>query len=150
LGASPNDLILALIRPGAGTITNLGLWLATAGATASGSNSMALFDESGMRLGVTGDMTTALTSTANNGTHVEAPLLGAVTTVDGAAYYVGLLCHMGSNPQIAGVLFGGGVPIPAIKGHRSGLVVTGQATMPASFNPAAAAAALASYWLVAS
>jgi hypothetical protein len=149
LGASPNDLILALIRPGAGPINSLGLWLGTAGATPNGSNSLALFNESGNQLGATADVSSVLSNPANAGTYVDVPLAATVTAVDGAAYYVGLLCHMGSNPQIGGALFGGGVQIPTIKGHRTSLVVPGQTVMPSSFNPATAQAAFAAYWLVA-
>lgn len=150
LGASSGFLILALIRPGAGTITNLGLFLGTAGSGSTGVNAMALFDENGNQLGITGDMTAALSNAANNGTYVEAALTATVTTADATNYYVGLLCHMSSNPLIAGIFNGSGLALPTVKGHRPQIELSGQATMPASFSVAGAIAAPAAYWLVAS
>lgn len=150
LGASSGFLILALIRPGAGTVTNVGLWLGTAGVTPNGVNAMALFDETGNQLGVTGDMSAALSNVANDNVYVEAALGTPVPTAEATNYYVGLLCHMATNPLIAGVFAGSGLMIPTMKGHRASLTVAAQATVPASFNVSTASAASAAYWLVAS
>ena len=150
LGASLGYLICALIRPGALTITNLGLWLGTAGVTPNGVNQMGLYDASGTQLAVTGDMSTALSSAGNSGTYVEAPLTAAYAAAYNTDYYVALLCHMGTNPLIGGVLIGGGVPLPTVKGHRPSVEVSGQASLPASFNVSTAIAAPAAYWFAAS
>lgn len=150
LGLTSGFLILALVRPGPVTISNLGLWLGTAGATPTGASSMALFSEAGAQLAVTGDMTTALSGGANNGTYVEAAVGTPYTAVDGASYYIGILCQMSSNPLIAGTFSGSGLHIPTIKGHRAGIVVGGLSSMPASFTVSAATSAAAGYWLVAS
>jgi hypothetical protein len=150
LGATSGILIAMLIRPGIRTINNLGLWLGTAGITPNGVNAMALFDETATQLAITGDMSTALSSSGNNGTYVEAAVGTPVTTAEATDYYVTLLCHMATPPLIAGA-FTPSVPnLPAIKGHRAGVEVSGQATIPASFNPAAGTLAPASFWLVAS
>lgn len=150
LGASPGFLILALIRPGAGTINNLGLFLGTAGVTPNGVNAMALFDETGAQQAITGDMSTALSTVGNNGTYVEAALGSAFTTADATNYHVGLLCHMGTNPLIGGVFNGSGLSLPTVKGHRPQLEVSGQSSMPSSFNVSVASASPAAFWLVAS
>lgn len=151
LGASSDYLILALIRPGATTISNLGVWMGNAGVTPSGVNAMALFDESGTQLGITGDMSTALSTSGNTNTYVEAALGSPVATTDATNYYVGILCHMSTVPQIALAYQSGAIPaFPSIKGHRPSLLVSGQTTMPASFSVSGATAANAAYWLVAS
>lgn len=147
LGASPGFVIAMLIRPGRATITDLGLWLGTAGVTPNGVNAMALYSEAGAQLGITGDMSSALSDPASNSKYVEAAMGAAVQTADATDYYVTVLCHMGSNPQIAGFL---DVTVPVIKGNPPALAFGGQATLPASFDPQTAALAGAAYWLVAS
>lgn len=150
LGLTSGFLILALVRPGPVTISNLGVWLGTAGSGPTGVSSMALFSEAGAQLAVTGDMTTALSSSGNNGTYVEAAVGTPYTAVDGASYYIGILCQMSSNPLIAGTFSGSGLHIPTIKGHRAAIVVGSQSSMPASFSVSGASMAAAAYWLVAS
>lgn len=151
LGASSDFLILALVRPGAATVTNLGVWMGTAGSGPSGVNAMALFDASGNQLAVTGDMSTLLSTSGNSNTYVEAALSSSYDTADATNYYVGILCHMSTVPNIGGSYQGGSIPaFPTIKGHRPMLLVSGQTTMPASFSVSGATAANAAYWLVAS
>lgn len=150
LGLTSGFLILVLIRPGAGTINNLGLWLGTQGSGATGVSSMALFSEAGSQLAVTGDMTSALTNAANAGTYVEAPVGTPYAAADFTNYYVGVLCQMSSNPLIGGAFFGSGLHIPTIKGRRAAIVVGSQSSMPASFSVSGATTAGAAYWLVAS
>lgn len=151
LGLSAGFLILALIRPGAAVVNNLGLFLATAGVTASGVNQMALFDESGVQQAITGDMSAALANAANNGTYVEAPVTTPFITADATNYYVGVLCHFsGGDPKIGGIFNGSGLQLPTVKGHRPQIEVSGQAAMPSSFNVSTATAAPAAYWLAAS
>lgn len=151
LGLTAGFLIMMLVRPGAGTISNLGLWLGTAGVTPSGVNSMALFDETGVRLAVTGDMSAALSNGANAGTYVEAALGTPYTTADATNYYIGVLCQFsGGDPKIAGAFAGGVLHIPAIKGHRDAITFGSQASMPASVTIASGNTAGAAYWLVAS
>lgn len=150
LGASASFLILALNRPGAGPITNLGVWLKTAG-TGPGTASMALFDQAGNRLAATGDMSAALTNAANSNTYVEAALTGGpYTAADATDYYVGLLTNLSVDPKIAGVFSGSGLHIPTVKGNRPAVVVGGQSSMPATVDIAGATTAGAAYWLVAS
>jgi len=151
LGVTAGFLICALIRPGAGPVTNLGVWLSAAGATSTGVSSMALFSESGTQLGVTGDMTAALTNGANAGTYVEAALGTPYTAADATDYYVGILCQLTTNPKIAGV-FGTSntLHIPMVKGHRPMIVVGGQSSMPSVIDVSGATTAGAAYWLVAS
>jgi hypothetical protein len=149
LGASSGFMIAMLIRPGKFTISNLGLWLGAAGATGTGVNAMALYPEDGStQLAVTGDMTTLLTTGAA-GSYVESAVT-PYATADATNYYVALLCHCSVNPQIAGFLPTGGLSVPPIKGHRSCVELSGQASLPASWSPAGAILAPASYWLVAS
>lgn len=152
LGLTAGILILALIRPGATTVTSLGLFLATAGITASGVNQMALFDEGGTQRAITGDMSAALANVGNNSTYVEAAVTSPFNTADATNYYVGVLCHFsGSDPKIGGA-FNASAPVslPSVKGHRPQIEVSGQAAMPASINVSTATAAPAAYWLVAS
>lgn len=150
LGLTAGFLILALVRPGTVTVNNLGLWLGGQGSGSGGVNSMALFSEAGVQLAVTGDMTSALTNAANAGTYVEAAVGTPYTTTAGTDYYIGVLCQMSSNPTIAGAFSGSGLHIPTIKGHRAGIVVGSQSSMPASFSVSGATSAAAAYWLVAS
>lgn len=151
LGASSDFLILALVRPGVATIANLGVWMGSAGVTPSGVNAMALFDESGNQLGVTGDMSTALSTAGNANTHVEVALVTPYTTANATNYYLGILCHMGTAPTIGLAYQSGAIPaFPTIKGHRPSILVSGQTTMPSSFSVSGATAANAAYWLVAS
>lgn len=151
LGLTSGFLILALVRPGPVTISNLGLWLGTAGSGVAGVSSMALFSESGNQLAVTGDMSAALTNAANNGTYVEAAVGTPYVAADATSYYIGVLCQMSSgDPKIGGTFAGSGLHIPTIKGHRAGIVVSSQSSMPASFSVSGASSAAAGYWLVAS
>jgi len=150
LGLTAGFLVMMLIRPGASTISNLGLWLGGAGSGASGVSSMALFDETGARLAVTGDMTAALSNGANAGTYVEAALGTPYTAADATNYYVGVLCQMSSNPTIAGAFAGGVLHVPAVKGHRDAITFGSQSSMPASVVIASGNTAGAAYWLVAS
>lgn len=148
LGATAGCLILALNRPGAGVINNLGLWLQTAG-TGPGAASMAVFPSAGgAQLAVTGDMGALLTSSANNDTYVEAAVTSPYTTSDGADYYYGLFTNLVVDAKIAGVF--GSLHIPIVKGNSPMLVITGLSSMPATLNVASAALAGAAYWLVAS
>jgi len=150
LGASSGCLILALNRPGAGPITNLGLWLQVAG-TSPGAASMALFPAAGgAQLGVTADMTTALTSSANDDTYVEAPLTTPYTAADGVDYYIGLFTELTADAKIGGIFAESGLHIPTVKGNRPMLVITGLSAMPASLDLSATIAAAAAYWLVGS
>lgn len=150
LGLTSGFLICSLIRPGATTVNNLGLWLGTAGGTSTGFSGMALFSEAGVQLAITGDMTSALTSAGNNQTYVEAAVTAPYTTVDATDYYVAVLCQLTSNPTIAGSFSGSGLHIPTIKAHRPSIVLGSQTSMPASFNVGTATTAGAAYWLVAS
>lgn len=151
LGLTAGFLVMMLVRPGAVTISNLGVWLGTAGVTPSGVNSMALFSEAGVQLAVTGDMSAALSNAANNGTYVEAPVGAPYTTADATNYYIGVLCQMsGGDPKIAGAFAGGVLHIPTIKGHRDAITFGSQASMPASVIIANGNTAGAAYWLVAS
>lgn len=151
LGLTAGFLIMMLVRPGAATISNLGLWLGTAGVTPSGVNSMALFSEAGSQLAVTGDMSAALSNAGNNGTYVEAALGTPYTTADATNYYIGVLCQMsGGDPKIAGCFSGGALHIPTIKGHRDAITFGSQSSMPASVIIASGNTAGAAYWLVAS
>lgn len=149
LGTSSGFLLLSLVRPGAGTITNLGVWLATAG-TAPGSASMALFSAAGAQLGVTGDMTAALTNAANNQTYVEAAMSSPFTAAANTNYYVGLFSALTADAKIAGAFFGSGLHIPPVRGNRASIVVGGLSSMPSSVDVAGATTGAAAYWLVAS
>lgn len=149
LGMSSGFLLLSLIRPGAGLITNLGLWLGAAG-TGPGTSSMALFSESGTQLATTGDMTAALTNAANNQTYVEAPLAAAYTAAADTDYYVGAWSALTADAKIAGSFSGSGLHEPAVKGNRPAVVIGGLGAMPSSVNISTATTAAAAYWLVAS
>jgi hypothetical protein len=152
LGLSAGFLIVGLVRPGLGPITNLGTFLGAHGVTPSGVNAFALFDEAGNQLAITGDLSSALSDPANDNSYVEFPVGSPYTnSTEGAAFYVGALCHMsGSDPKIGGIFSGSGLQLPSVKGHRMQLTVSGQTTMPASFSVAGAAAASAAYYFTAS
>jgi hypothetical protein len=148
LGTSAGALILALNRPGAVPITNLGLWLQTAG-TGPGAASMAVFPATGgARLAVTGDMSAALTTSLNNDTYVEAPLIAPYTAADATNYYYALFTNFAADAKIAGVY--GGLHIPIVKGNHPMIVILGLSAMPSTIDISTAIAAGAAYWLVGS
>jgi len=149
LGATSGFLLLSLIRPGAGLISNLGLWLTTA-ATGPGACSMALFSQGGTQLATTADMTSALTSGANAGTYVEAPLTASYTAAANTNYYVGLFTALSTDPKIGGSFSGSGIHLPTVKGNRPAIVIGSLGSMPSSIDVAGATTAAAVYWLVAS
>lgn len=150
LGASAGCLILALNRPGAGTITNLGLWLQTAG-TGPGLASIGIFPAAGgARLAVTGDMSAQLTNAANNDTYQEAALLSPYTAAD-VDYYFGLFTNLAADAKIGGVYgLSGAVHIPTVKGNKPMLVITGLSSMPTTIDLSTAITAAAAYWIVGS
>ncbi|HEU5429565.1 MAG TPA: hypothetical protein VFU74_21980 [Actinocrinis sp.] len=150
LGATSGFLLLSLIRPGAKLISNLGVWLTTAG-TAPGSASMALFSADGSsQLAVTGDMSTALTTAGNDGTHQEAAVTVPFTASADTNYYVGLFTALTADAKIGGAFSGAGLHLPTVKGNRPAIVVGGLGAMPSTVNVAGATTAAAVYWLTAS
>ena len=150
LGLTAGFLIMMLVRPGAATVSNLGLWLGNAGSGITGVSSMALFSVTGTQLAVTGDMSAALSNGANAGTYVEAAVGTPYNTADATDYYIGVLCQMSTNPTIGGTFSGGGLHMPTIKGNRPEVTFGSQSSMPASVTIASGTTSGAAYWLVAS
>lgn len=150
LSATSGFALFTLVRPGAVTVTNLGVWVGTAAVTGTGTNAMALYSEAGVLIAQTGDMTTLLTGAASN-TYVQAALSGGPRTLSAADnYYLGLLCHNTTAPKIGGYFQTTSVTVPALNSHYPSIQLSSQASFPASFTPSSATKNNAVYWLAAS
>ena len=146
LGATSGVVIASLVRPTKALLTNLGLWLSTAGGTSTGVSEMGVYTEAGALLANTADMTAALTNAANNATYVEAALTAAQTLSTSANSYFALLCQLTSAPTIVGTDVGAGFITPTVKGHKPSWTLTGQTALPATVNIAATTTPVADFW----
>lgn len=130
--------VVALIRPGAITVTNLGCWLTVVGLTSTGVSAMALYSESGTLISQTSDMTSVFSGTAG---FIEAPLGTPQTLADATNYYIAVLTHFSTGPRVAGLTITPTTPqsnFPSVKGHISTVALSGQSSLPASFTPGTA------------
>lgn len=145
LGLTSGFLILMLEMPDAGSPAALELLLGSAGSGATGVSNVVAFSEDGTsRLALSADITTQLSDPANNGTVLRLPF-GSSFAVDGqTSCYTGIFCQMGSNPTIGGIF--ASLHLPAVGGHRPGIVIGGLSSVPATIDVAGASAAGASYW----
>jgi len=117
------------------TITKLGTWLLTAGATAgAGVNGLALYSESGTLLAQTGDMTVEFQTTG----YVEGTLTSSYDIVADTNYYIYFLNNFSTPPTIATNSSSG--TYPTIRGHIASPVLFSQTSFPASFTPGSATA----------
>jgi hypothetical protein len=138
-------LIVNLVRPlGPITVTNVGIWLTTAGVTSSGANGLALYTEAGVLIDQTADLSTAFA--AGTG-YTEAPLsLGTTTLSANTSYYVGVLSHFsGTVPKAAAAVAGQAIPV--IKGHYVSLTKTSMTSFPSSFTPSSLSISTATYYM---
>ncbi|HEX7963141.1 MAG TPA: hypothetical protein VF466_00975, partial [Candidatus Saccharimonadales bacterium] len=143
--AAAGTMLAILVRPGAITISSLGLWVITAGVTSSGVNGMALYSADGQTLiDQTGDMTAAFGGTG----FISGNLSSSHTLADSTNYYLAVLTHFsGTIPRIgSSATFAGN--IPAINGNIPSLFLTSQASFPSSFTPGSASKNSAIYWMV--
>lgn len=146
-GLSAGTFVTDEIYLGGVPITKLGCWLVTEGITPSGFNGMSLFTSAGVLVASTGDMS-ALFATSGADLIIEGTLTGSPITPAAGRYIVSALCHFsGSSPHIAAT---GGLPnTPPENGISPGGFLTGQATPPASFNPATLNQNNGGYWFTA-
>ncbi|HXT88123.1 MAG TPA: hypothetical protein VN714_02590 [Trebonia sp.] len=142
-GGSPltsGVLILNLIRPGPILVTNLAIWLTLAGATASGANGLALYDETGNLIDQTADLSAQFATLGL----IEAPLGAQHQLAANTSYYVGVLAHFsGTTPKAGSAL--AAVAIPVMRGHYLSLTKSSIASFPASFTPSTYATSTAAY-----
>ncbi len=131
--AAAGNFLAVLAYLPAGSISTLGLWLQTAGVTGTGVNAMGLYTSAGVKVDVTGDMTSALSGATGWAT---GALTGGSQGVAAGAYYVAVLTHFTSNPEIAGAAAVATIPI--VNSRYPSVFLSAQATMPASFTPSAA------------
>lgn len=150
LGATSGVIIGALVRPVKPLITNLLVWLATAGGTSTGVSEMGLYTDTGTLLATTADMTAALTNAANNATVLETALSTAQAVSTSSNYYLTLLCQLTTAPTIVGTDVGAGFTTPTVKGHKPSWTLTGQTSLPASINIGATTTPVADFWFGAS
>ncbi len=119
------------------SLTKCWVWVRGAGATSTGSNTMALYSADGVKLAETGDMTSVFTSANTFGFGT----LGTQVDLDeGDGYYIGILVHFSSAPTAMGALQGGAnvsVPAGGFNGRYTSIYATGQTSFPASFTPSA-------------
>lgn len=121
-------------------VTTLGTWINTGGITSTGANTMAIYDAAGNQLGITADMSAALTGTG----YVEGTLTGAVNLTQGI-YYLHLLTHFTTAPKVvaAGATAFNHKPI---NGNYPTVFLTTQTTSPATFTPSTATQNTAEYF----
>lgn len=133
-GPSAQTFVGVLVRSSVNvTIAKLGTWVITAGSGAgAGVNGMALYSESGTRLAVTGDMTTALQGTG----YVEGTLTSSYAITADTNYYIYYLCNFSTAPVLA--TNGSPGTYPTIRGHIASPVLFSQTSFPASFTPGSA------------
>lgn len=137
-------LILNLIRPlGPITVTNLGVWLTTAGVTSSGANGLALYTEAGVLIDQTADLTSAFGGTG----YIESPLSGGPQQLAAnTSYYIAVLSHFsGTTPKAAAGV--AGQAIPAVKGHYASLTKSSISAFPSSFTPSTYSVSTAAYYM---
>jgi hypothetical protein len=127
-------------------VNKLGVWIQAAGGTpGAGVNGLAIYSAAGVLLAQTGDMTAGF-ETANS--YQEGTLGSSVQVVAGTKYYLAMLTNLTSPlPFVAGVLFQGAMP--AVRGNNPSVFITGQASFPASFNPATATPNSGAFFLTA-
>lgn len=143
--ASAGTFLAVLTYIPAGQISTLGVWVHTGGATGTGVNHMAIHTSAGVLVDQTGDMTTALSSSA---VWASAALSGGTQSIAGGAYYVSLLTHFSSNPEIGGAAAVQSIPV--INGRYPSVFLTAQASIPASFDPTAATRNSGTYYFTVS
>lgn len=145
--ATPPELSYATATPAAGqmlaaltvaqqsqTITKLGMWVTAAAVTQVGGgnlNQLGIYTAAGVLLGSTADTPAAFTATG----YKEVALTSAVPVVAGTAYYLCVLSDFSTQAAIAGSTLTQAIPL--IRGVMACGGLAGQASMPASFNPAA-------------
>lgn len=143
--ASAGTFLSVLTYIPAGSISTLGVWVHTGGTTGTGVNAMSIHTLGGVLVDKTGDMTTALSSSA---VWASAALSGGTQNIAAGAYYVSLLTHFSSNPEIGGAAAVQSIPV--INGRYSSVFLTSQAAIPASFDPTAATRNSGTYYFTVS
>jgi hypothetical protein len=112
-------------------ISTLGVLLVSGGVTSSGVNVMGIADRQGDLIEVTGSMTTALGSAG----FAEGDLPAPCSVVQGATYYLGLLCNFSvSGPGAAGRAGPIVPPVPGGEEVVPAVILTGQTSL-VSFTP---------------
>ncbi len=118
----------------AATLTTLGAGLWAAGVTASGVNSLGIYDEAGNQLGETGDMSADFAGTPG---YVEGTLAAPVAVTALSRVYLTILTHFsGTAPKFGGPLTVT-IDYPTFNGKPISGFLTAQATQPATITPAA-------------
>jgi len=146
LGLTSGFLILMLCMPDAGSVAALDLLLGGAGSGATGASNVCAYNESGSQLlAVSGDVTTQLSTVGNANTVLRLPFTTPFAADGVTSFYFGIFCQMSSNPTIGGVF--ASLHLPAVNGHKPGIVVGGLSSVPSTINVGAANPAGASYWL---
>jgi hypothetical protein len=124
--------------PRAVTLTHLGVWVVTAGATDGGNNTMAVYSQAGARLGITGEMD--LTATGWR----EGALTASLDLAAGN-YYLHLLTTYGTAPNIA--TSASSADRLAVNTALPSIFHTGQASSPASITPGSLTVNSVAYYL---
>jgi hypothetical protein len=134
-------LSLALVWwPAGKTLSKLSVYVATAGTTLTGTNSLGLYTSSGTLLTTTGDMTAAFGATGWQ----ESTLTSSQTPTVDTIYYVGVLTHAGGTlPAIQA--FNLVSAFGVINGVYPAITFAAQANH-ASFTPSAGTPVNGAYW----
>lgn len=148
-------LVAVLIHLPGAAISKLGIALRSAANTPTGVNALGLYrvvsPTSAVLVDQTGDMSAELASGPG---WISGTLSGGSQTPAAGAYYIAALTHFTSGAQVvttsdSGPSFGG-VGMPAINSRRPTVYTTGQASLPASFDPSAYTVNSVAYYMTAS
>lgn len=116
--------LMFLARPVAdGTVSKLGVYVGQVGATSTGVNGLALYSEAGVLLGQTGDASAAFATLGFQELSVGAPVQVSASS----SYYLAVLSHMSTAPQIWAPTQAANA-IPAVRGHKASVLISGQTT----------------------
>lgn len=134
-------VVCTVYIPTASSVSTLGVGVRAAASGSTGVNAMAIYQRvsasSATLVGQTGDMTSGLTGSAP--AWVSGAISGGAQLLSPGIYYVGLLTHFSSGPNIATTTDStnsiGGPGIPAINNVRPTIFATSQTSLPASFDP---------------
>lgn len=120
------------VAPKTITISTLGIQVARAGVTGSGTNALSLHTEAGVLIDQTGDMTTAFSSTGA----AEGAMGASHVITAGTNYYLGVNTHFsGTTPAFEATGTSSSPNVYAVNSHYQAIFKSGQASIPASFTP---------------
>jgi hypothetical protein len=112
-----------------GTVGKLGVYVGQVGVTSTGVNGLALYSEAGTLLGQTVDASTAFATLGFQELALSVPVAVSASS----NYFLAILSHMSTAPQIWSPTQAANA-IPAVRGHKASVLLSGQTAFPASID----------------